>query len=48
MCERLGKKILTNLKSQVIWSEVITVERSLENNFEESNQKKIIRNKKKI
>ena len=34
MCDRLGKKILANLKSQVIWSEVITVERSLEKDFE--------------
>ena len=38
MCERLGKKILANLKSQVIWSEVITVERSLEKDFEERDQ----------
>ena len=38
MCERLGKKILENLKSQVIWSEVITVERSLEKDFEERDQ----------
>ena len=34
MCELLGKQILANLKSQVIWSEVITVERSLEKYFE--------------
>ena len=40
MCERLGKKILANLKSQVIWSEVITVERSLEKDFEEKDQQR--------
>ena len=39
MRKRLVKKILANLKSQVIWSEVITVERSLEKDFEERNQK---------